>query len=260
MHTSSVIKRGLLLLGSFAIAYNFSVSLHELSHLLAAFLTGGTCDGIYINPFSWSYANGTSPNPLLFTTAGPFWSNFFGLIPFCMAWRWYRSVLMPFLLIGPVMLFFNGGYLLIDTLMQSGGDGCSMINQGVSPMFVIIAAMVLLLAGLGLSVLFVRRTRLLLANFKGRLITLSLGIVPYLATVAAWNFFYNRPEIMLWLTYAVLGTVSILLAAMPSYRRVIQSDQPHPLRWRGVITVNLSAIGLVAFFLVTGPLSGGGTP
>ncbi len=167
MHTSSTVKRGLLLLGSFAIAYNFSVSLHELCHLLAAFLTGGTCDGIYINPFSWSYSKFTSPSPFLVTIAGPFGSNFFGVIPFCLAYRWYRPVLMPFLLIGPVILIFNGGYLLIDTLMQSEGDACSMIVQGVSPMLVIIAAMVLLLAGLGASVLFIRRTSLLLANLKG---------------------------------------------------------------------------------------------
>lgn len=252
MYTSSAVKRGLLLLGSFAIAYNLSVLLHELCHLAAAYLTGGTCDGIYINPFSWSYSYSSSPNPLLHTIAGPFGSNFFGVIPFCLAWRWFRPFLVPFLIIGPVILIFNGGYLLLDTLMRSGGDACSMIDQGVSPMLVIIAAMVLLLAGLGLSVLFVRKTRLLLGNFKGRLITVSLGIVPYLAAMAAWNYFYNRSEIMLWLTYAVLGTVSILLAAIPSYRRIIQSDQPYPLRWRGVITVNLFAVGLVVFFLLTG--------
>ena len=42
MKNTQTVKQSLLLFGSFGIAYNLAVFLHELSHGLAAILTGGT--------------------------------------------------------------------------------------------------------------------------------------------------------------------------------------------------------------------------
>lgn len=248
MNTFSAIKHGLLILGSFAIAYNISMLLHESCHLSAALLTGGTCDGLYINPFSWSYSKATSPNPFLLVMAGPFGSSILGVIPFYLAYNWYRPVLLPILLIGPVILIFNGGYLFIDTLMRSGGDGCFMIEKGLSPILIIIIAIALLLAGLGLSILVIRRTGMLWGDFKDRLITLSLGIMPYIAAMLIWNLFYNHSEIMLWLIYVVFGVISIVLSAIPPYRHIIPSNQPYPLQRKVILMINLFAISLISFF------------
>lgn len=255
LHTS-IIKRGLLLSGSLAIAYNLSVLLHELCHLIPAYFTGGRCGGIYINPFSWSYSSSSSPYPLLTISAGPFGSAVIGLILFFLIYRWYRAFLLPFFMAGPISLLYNSGYLLIDILMQSGGDACSLVEKGVPQVLVIIAAMVLLVAGLWVSLLFINKTGLLAADFKGRLMILSLGIVPYLAAIVAWNYFYNRSEIMLWLAYAGLGTVFIIVSAAITFKnRKMLSGNAGSLRWREVVAVDVLAMGFVVFLLI-GPLSG----
>ncbi len=70
MTSNDAVKRGLLLLGSFAIAYNASEFLHELGHALAAWMTGGQVFGIVVHPFNWSFCYAVSPYPLFLTAAG----------------------------------------------------------------------------------------------------------------------------------------------------------------------------------------------
>lgn len=253
---SSVIKRGLLLLGSVAIAYNLSMLLHEFCHSMAAYLTGGNFGSILINPFSWSYSFSYSPSPLMHRMAGPYGSSIVGLILFLPFYRWFRSFLLPFILIAPISLISDGSYLLIDTIMKSGGDACAMIKLGVPKAVVILSAIVLLLAGAGVALLAIRKTGMLSTNFKNRLAIMSLGVLPYSAITLIWNHFNNSSEIILWSAYAAFETVAVfVLAAIPFILRKMLPNKRSAIRWREVVMVNVFAVGFV-LFLMYGPISG----
>ena len=122
MTNREAVKRGLLLLGSFAMAYNASEFLHELGHALAAWMTGGWVSTIVVHPFSWSYCQAFSPKLVFFTAAGVVFSSVAGVLIFLSLIRWPKPSLLPLLLIGPITLINNGEYLLIDLIVQSDGD------------------------------------------------------------------------------------------------------------------------------------------
>lgn len=253
MNVISAIKRGLLLLGSLTITYNLAQLLHEICHSMVAFSTGGTVGRILIHPFTWSYASSTTEYPFIRTLAGPLGAIVCGMLIFLLLCLWVKSFLLPLLLIGPLVLIHNGGYLLVDILMKSGGDACSMAENGIPPFVIIIAGVIFLLAGFALAVRLSRKTGLLVAVFKYRMITLALGIIPYLLTTLTWNFLYNRSEIMLWLTYAVSGSAfTVLLAAIPVKKT---ASKPHPpVGWKTIISIDLLAVAFLVFLLI-GPLS-----
>ncbi len=253
--TIASIKKGLLLLGSFIIAYNMEVFLHELCHATAAWISGGDVSGIVINPFSWSYSYSHSPYLLFHTAAGPLGSSLLGLLLFVILFRWTKTWLLPLLLIGPLSFIDSGEYLLVDTIMLSGGDACSLIEYGVPSFILIVSGLLLLIVGLILAFLLIKRIGLLDTNFKDRLITFTIGIIPYLLAMLIWNYFYNYLEIMLWLTYAVSGTLlTLFVAAIPIQSLMKTSKQPYSVSWKAVTVVNLIAIALIVFLLV-GPFS-----
>ena len=256
MTTKETVKKGLLLLGSFEIAYNLSEFLHELGHAVAAWTTGGQVFGIVIHPFNWSYCSAVSPNQLFFTSGGVLLSSLAGFLVFLGLIRWPKYALLPLLLVGPITLINNGDYLLMDLLVQSGGDASTLVAMGVSSVVIIFGATFLLLTGFALSVFFVRKTRLLNGGFKVRLIIISLGILPSLFMDLIWNFFYDRSAALEWLAYTASGTVlTFLFAAIAGLGKKKEPPLSPAVSWKPIIAINVSAVMLIVFLLV-GPLSG----
>ena len=252
MCNNDILKQGLLVSGSFAITFVLSLVLHEGCHCIAAFLTGGICHGIYINPFSWSYAYASSPYALTFNLAGPFGSSFMALLPFYLALKYYRPVFMPFLMLGPFIQFFNGGYMLIDILMKAGGDGCALIDKGMAIFAVAVSALLLILIGLCLAILFIQKSKLDLSTFKKRFITFIIGGGPYLIAIESWNLIYNRAEALLWSVCVLIGLLSILFASFLPYRKIQMCDNYQPVLFRDITTVFIVASALIGFFLTAG--------
>jgi len=247
MNTVASIKRGLLLLGSFILAYTLAQYFHEICHSTAAYLSGGNFGKIIIHPFSWSYSYSTSPHRILHTAAGPLGASLIGLIIFILSYRWTKPLLLPILLIAPVIFLENGGYLLIDTIMRSGGDACSLINYGIPTIVIIAIAVLLLVAGVISVILLVKKTGLLAGKFKDRLITLTVGIVTYILVALSWHFFYNRSEIMLWITYAVFESVIVLVIAVIPVKS--PSKGLKTISWKTVFIIDLLGIILIVFLL-----------
>jgi hypothetical protein len=170
--------------------------------------------------------------------------------------RWPKPFLLPLLLIGPLTLINNGDYMLMDLIVQSGGDACSLAAMGISPAVIFPGTLFLLLAGFALAVILVRKTRLLEGPFKSRLITLSLGVLLYLFTALIWNAFFNRSGALEWLAYTASGAVlTILIAALD--RPPKKHAPPHDAvgGWKLIVALNLSAVILIAF-LLNGPIYG----
>lgn len=256
MSTGDAVKRGLLLLGSFAIAYNASEFLHELGHAIAAWMTGGWVSTIVVHPFNWSYCQAFSPKHLFFTAAGSVFSSVAGVLIFLSLIRWPTPRLLPLLLIGPITLINNGDYLLIDLIVQSDGDACRLVALGISPFVIVPGAVLLLLSGFFFAALLIRKTHLFEGGFTIRLVIVALGILSYLFAALVWNFFFNRSGTMEWLAYTASASVlAVLFAAIarPSKRQ----EPPHDaaVGWKFIAALNLSAVILIAF-LLHGPIYG----
>lgn len=256
MTTKDAVKRGLLLLGSFAIAYNASEFLHELGHALAAWMTGGQVSGIVVHPFNWSFCYAVSPYPLFLTAAGVMFSSLAGVLIFVCLIRWPKPFLLPLLLIGPLTLINNGDYMLMDLIVQSGGDACSLAAMGISPAVIVPGALFLLLAGFALAVILIRKIGLLEGGFTMRLIIIGMGILSYLTTALVWIFFNDRSSVPESIAYTLSATLlAVLFAAIA--RPPKKHEPPHDavVGWKLIVALNLSAVILIAF-LLNGPIYG----
>lgn len=209
MDKPSPVKMGLLLLGSFILAYLAAETLHELCHSGAAILTGGHSSGIVVDPFNWSYSSSYSfQHPVIHTAAGALGSSFIALFLFVLLIRWPKPVMLPLLLIGPITLINNGEYWAWDIITGSGMDACNLAEGGISPWLLLSAGIVQCILGIILAVYLMCRVGLTNQTFKNRLIVFAIGIIPYALAGVFWNW-YSGVEI-LWdsaIGYAVFFAV-----------------------------------------------------
>lgn len=244
------LKKGLLLLGSFAIAFIMAETLHELGHAGTALLTGGEVLGITVNPFSWSYSSSFSPNPMLHIYAGAVASSLVAIILFIALYRWTKVWLLPILLIGPITLINNGDYYLVDAIFRAGGDACSLMEMGVSFYVILSMGVLFLTIGLFLAYLLVRKLGILNTCFKNRLMIFTIGIISYLMMMFAWNYIFNRGEIITWLIFACTGTgVTIFFAILPIWTCPDEIKKEMPIGWRHVSVINFIAIVIILALL-----------
>ena len=248
------IQKGLLLLGSFAIAYILAEFLHELGHALSAWTTGGTVFGIYVHPFNWSYCSFTCDYPIYRSASGAGFSSIIAIMFFSVIIRWPKMWLLPLLLAGPITLINNGDYLLIDVLFKTGGDSCSLIGMGIPLWSILIVSAILLLAGFAMAFVLIRKIGLLTGTFGQRLTILTLGIVTYLVIAEIWNFFYDRNAISDWGAYTISGIVlTLIIAALPFWNTKKEEDQ-QIITWKPIIAINTIAVSLVLTLLAICPL------
>ena len=255
MKNTQTFKQGILLLGSFNIAYDLANFFHELSHGLAAIITGGTFSDMVINPFSWSYCYSSSPNQLAHTSAGALGAILIaGVIYLVFYWK-ANPWLLPLLLIAPMAMMENGTYYIIDIIMNSRGDACRLVGMGIHPAILIFLGVICVIIGLILAVLLVRKMSLFLFDFKGRLFVLGLGFFPSTLAMLVWNWVYNRNELLLWTVYTVVTIVlTFIFAMIPKRIWETNTNKPLQLKWKTVIIINLVYIGLLVFWFV-GPFS-----
>lgn len=215
----TLFQTSLLLFGSFALGFNLANALHELGHAIALWVTGGVVERITLHPFSWSYTYyGSTPNyPIATTAAGIVFGTFSALALVALVWR-FRNQPWTFIFImtGIAATAINGLYAIVDPILLSGGDGTTLVRQGV-PKFLIIGVGVLLLVNsILLAVatlpLFIKPNDTLLS----RVIILEGGVLPYLLSLVVYHFIYQPQELGLWSLYAGCGTLFLLSVAMLS--------------------------------------------
>jgi hypothetical protein len=253
MHDSPI-KRGLLLFGSFIIAYNVSALLHELCHAAAGWFTGNYATGLSIHPFSWSYASFDSPISILTTAAGALGASLIGVILFVCCYRSTKQWLMPVMLMSPMIFLYNGGYWLIDIVMKAGGDACRLIEYGIPSFMLYATALILVISGVLSFIFLIKKMALLTGTFKDRLITLAVGIGTYIAALLTWHLLFNREEIGLWAACAAFGSVLILAMATVPFNA--QSKKMKAASWKSIIAIDLIGISIIVLLLMLNPGSG----
>ena len=153
----SVLKFGLLLIGSQSIAYILSLFLHESSHSVAAWMTDGYVGGISIHPFSWSYSYSYSTSEIFHSAAGALGACLIGVILFLVLIRWARSWLLPLLLVGPIALLDSGSYWIGDPILNLNADASSMISNGIPMPLILSAGLLMLMGGVLLNIVLFRK-------------------------------------------------------------------------------------------------------
>ena len=246
-----VVRKGLLLLGSFCIAYLSAQYLHELSHAVAAYLAGGHAGSIHIHPFSWSYTYSFSyEHPVIVLSAGAVGSSLVSLLLYIVLIRWFRPILLPIVLIGPVSLLQNGSYWLVDFIQGSNGDACRLVRYGVPAAVVIVIGAVFLIIGIVSAVHLLCVLGLGNITFRNRLAILLIGLLTYEVAMISWQWIYNRHEFGLWLTYFASSAVLILIiAALGRYFR-FNKQRLFKTNWASVFLVDLVGFGVVAALLM----------
>lgn len=255
MKNTQAIKQGLLLFGSFNIAYNLAYLFHEVSHGFVAIITGGTFSDMVINPFSWSYSYSSSPNQLVHISAGALGAILIaGVIYLVFYWK-ANPWLFPLLLIAPIAMLENGTYYIVDIIMNSRGDACRLVGMGVHSVILIFFGVICVVSGIILAVLLIRKMGLFLFDFKGRLFVLGIGVFPSALAMLIWNWVYNQNELLLWTVYTVTTIVlTLIVAVIPKRIWKSNAHEPQQLKWKTVVTINLFYIGLLVFWFV-GPFS-----
>lgn len=251
-----ILRVGLLIQGSFLLAHPTAELLHELGHALPVWFTGGTIDAIIVHPLSWSYTQyGTTPvYPVLSTWSGSLFAFVTSTVLFLLAWRWWRPVLAPLLLLGVLGGVDNGIYLL-----GSLGDPAQLIELGQPAWLVRGVGLLLLLAGLAMGVM-VLPTIGLFTTFGGRARTLAIliGIGPHMAVTAIYNSVLFPEQAAYWVTGAAIGFALLPAAGWGSVW--LQRRWPWLTRkpssivgWRIVMVLNVLGVLLYAALLSLQP-------
>ncbi len=243
-------RLGLLLLGSFTIAYNTAQFLHEASHALAAILFGGYSGGILIHPFNWSYSFSACPEHAIFHVAsGAIGSALIALLAYVVLIRWAKAWLLPLLLIGPITFLEGGAYWIVDVLYGSGGDACELIGLGVPSLAVLCTGAILLAVGVAMVFHLMCVIGIAAETFRARLKILLIGISSYSVAGLAWNWFYACSEFTMWLIYFLSETGLVIFVAVFAGLFRISKRRPLSSGWATVIVINLLALGLVITLL-----------
>lgn len=247
-------RLGLLLLGSFTIAYNTAQFLHEACHALSAILFGGHSGGILIHPFNWSYSFSACPEHRIFHLAsGAIGSALIALSVYVVLIRRARAWLLPLLLIGPITLLDGGAYWIVDVLYGSGGetgDACRLIGLGVPSLAVVCTGVILLAVGVAMAFHLMCVIGIAAETFGARLKILLTGISSYAVAGLAWNWFYARSEFTLWLIYFLSETGLVIFVAVIAGLFRTSKRRPLSSGWATVIATNLLALALVISLLI----------
>jgi len=217
------IRSGLLILGSFAFAYNASLALHECGHAVAMMLTGAGVERITLHPFSWSYAYAASvptvPNgEAIATWAGPLGGAAIGIVLLLVVWRWRSTSLFPLLLLGAICLLHNGFYLITDTVLAGGGDATDLIQLGTPTWFVVLTGALLAIAGMACAVAIIPFMGLRSsASCMQWVATLSLGFVPYLVAMLLFHVVTGSTDVERWIIKLGAGIAAVPLFAVATW-------------------------------------------
>jgi hypothetical protein len=256
-----LLRLGLLLLGSFAIAYNAGIFLHEACHALAAVACGGRVFGISLHPFGWSHSYSLCPgHPVFHGASGTIGASLIALFVYVVLIRWPKAWLMAALLLAPATLLTGGEYWLVDILYGSNGDACRLIDRGVPSSVVTGTGAVLFVVGFILAVHLMRAVGIANQGFRVRLAVLLVGTLPYAAAELTWNWFHARSEFGMWLIYFLSETGLVIVIAVVAGFFPKKKQSTLSPGWTIVGAINLLAVGLIVALLAASAARAGAQP
>ncbi len=246
------IHSSLFLFGSSSFAWVVIVTLHELGHAIAMWVTGGKVSRIEITPLSWSYTYyGTSPKYPLFTTAsGAGIGILLAMIFLVLTWKLSSLYAAPFYFVGAGAFLQNGGYYMSDLLLHTGGDASSLVAHSAALRLpLLILSILVLLPGLFLAIRLLPMIGISSKDsFIVRMLILSLGIVPYFILSFFYAVVFNPDDIMLRLFAVFISLVLVFTLVLFSvlFPKIEQQVLPQQLERKTILyAMSLGILALV---------------
>jgi hypothetical protein len=237
----------LTLLGSFAFAYNAAVVLHELGHIAAALIGGGTVRSLLVHPLGTSaVAVAPDPRPLLTAAGGPFLGALGSLA--IGTWARRHDSAAPLVALGAIGPLASGTGLLVGASFGFG-DAVELERGGVPLALSAIAGLLVgavgacqvrpALGAVGMHRAIAPRRRALI---------LLLGVGSYLAAIAAWTRIADPSEANPWMLLvtagAVLALASISSWATPTAAAPVGGDRALSALAMGAVAIVMNAVVL----------------
>lgn len=143
-----LILRGLLILPLLYVSWLALMAVHELGHVLHAYLSGGQVSLVYFHPFDFSRTDlSVNPHPQFVAWGGPIWGC---IIPLIVYWiiLWLRLGFRKLAcFFASLCLVVNGAYIGVGWILKAGDAG-TLLRHGASPWVMSVAGMLALAAGL----------------------------------------------------------------------------------------------------------------
>ena len=139
---------GILLL--LYVSWLVMMAMHELGHVLHAWLSGGEVALVYIRPFDFSRTDlSVNPHPQFVAWGGSIWGCAIPLAAFgLMHWRRLRWAQMVRFFAG-FCLVANGGYIGLGWISRIGDAG-TLLRHGAAPWVLAVSGLAAMAGGLWL--------------------------------------------------------------------------------------------------------------
>lgn len=125
-------------------------AVHELGHVLGAWLTGADIEKVVLHPLTISRTDVSyNPHPLAEIWAGPIVGVVLPLVVYLVAWRLHAPGLYLFRFFAGFCLVANGVYIGIDSFGGSG-DAAELFHYGTPRVLLVAFGMVTFAAGMWL--------------------------------------------------------------------------------------------------------------
>ena len=245
----------LFVFGSFIVAYNGAVIVHEMGHAANSYLVGGGFSQVVLHPLSWSYIITSEPDHYDFVLwGGLFWSTLVGVIAFLAVWPWRSARTFTLSLWSCLCFVMNGVYYLVGGIAVTG-DPELLMNEGVSRILIIsIGLACLLIGGLigvlaGCSLSLRQRGCTLIRTMY----ILAAPIGAYLIAMLIYAFFWTYEEIALWGGFVGIGLFMCLSFAWVVHRLGNRFLPPvsRDITWTSMLVVNAIAAIIVTLEITT---------
>ena len=259
---SPVINSVLLFFLSYCLGVLLHCMIHELGHVFAIWMQGGTMTGFYFHPFNSCLNSSTYvPNHILLYAGGAFLGLPFTIVFMIIALKYRSPVMFPFIVTGSFG-FLHTGIWMIKAIAspETATDYTYMIELGTPGLIIFIAGVLYILFGVFSRIYFLPLAGIdHKVKLRTRIAIYLLGIIPWYILHGLYNIAFNNSTLIILaiiilpeLVYALTEAgISLPLQRKTKFFRKIESKS---IKNRHFIIIIIAALLLYLIAAVTNAL------
>ncbi len=237
------LKRWLIALGAFVLAYNLATITHEYGHALNLAATAGQVRHITVSPLGWSYCYYRTVHEHRAVAWGGFlWATIIPSLLFLVLWAIKSRLSFWAAIFAATALASEGVYMLTGVLFETG-DAHRLITLGLPKAVLIVLGGVLVAVSVVLALpvgalIGVGRGR---SRFRQTALVIGTPILAYLAIIAAYSMCAYPKERVMWAGSVGLGCgIALAVAALahlaaPLFSGPESKARQAPVNWPAAI-------------------------
>lgn len=124
------------------------LAVHELGHVIHAYLSGGRVSLVYFHPLDFSRTDlSTNPHPQFVAWGGPIWGSMLPLLVYALICRLCPRFSKPARFFAGFCLIVNGVYIGLGWIDRAGDAG-TLLRTGAAPWAMMAAGLLAIASGL----------------------------------------------------------------------------------------------------------------